>query len=77
MVDITGFASKAFGHLIGNLSELPAAEAIIFDIAIILIISAILAFIAKVLKQPLIPATTAHLPVVNRLFYSWDNYYEP
>jgi len=51
------------GHLIGTvsnigskISELPISEAVIFDLAIILLISVIFAFIAKSLKQPLIPA---------------------
>jgi len=49
---IAGFVSNATVHF----AELPATEAIIFDIALILIISAILAFIARILRQPLIPA---------------------
>ncbi|MDO8517364.1 MAG: cation:proton antiporter [Nanoarchaeota archaeon] len=48
---ITGFL-----QLTSNLNTLPADKSIIFDIAMILIISAIFAFIARSLKQPLIPA---------------------
>ncbi|MBU1008407.1 cation:proton antiporter [Candidatus Dependentiae bacterium] len=40
----------------GKISHLPPAETIIFDIALILILCAVFAFIAKVLRQPLIPA---------------------
>ena len=47
----------SFVHDFGTqISSLPIEEAIIFDIALILIISAILAFIAKLMRQPLIPA---------------------
>jgi len=54
MVDITGYA-MSFAATVGNhVSELSAGEAIIFDIAIILILAAIFAFIAKILRQPLI-----------------------
>jgi len=38
------------------LGRIPAEQVVIFDIAFILIISAVLAFIAKILRQPLIPA---------------------
>lgn len=54
MVSITGFATNAINGVGSYIGHLPAGEAIIFDIAIILIIAAIFAFIAKVLKQPLI-----------------------
>ena len=56
MVGITGYAIEAMNGIGTHISHLPASEAIIFDIALILIISAILAFIAKILRQPLIPA---------------------
>ncbi len=56
MVGITGFATHAFTSFTEHLAGLPATEAIIFDIAIILVISTIFAFLAKILKQPLIPA---------------------
>ena len=59
MVDIssiTGFAVKGISNIVDQISHLPASEAIIFDIAIILIICAIFAFIARMLRQPLIPA---------------------
>lgn len=53
---ITGFVVDAVNDIGVHVSSLPTSEAIIFDIAIILIISAVLAFIAKMLRQPLIPA---------------------
>ena len=53
---ITGYAAGFMSNLANHFTELPATETIIFDIALILIISAILAFIAKILRQPLIPA---------------------
>lgn len=51
---VTGYGVNLFSEVF-RLSP-PTAESIVFDIAIILIVSAILAFIAKVLRQPLIPA---------------------
>ena len=39
-----------------HIGALPASEVIIFDIAVILILSAMFAFFARMLKQPLIPA---------------------
>jgi len=56
MVEITGLVTSVVSNIGIQISELPASEAIIFDIAIILILSAIFAFIARILKQPLIPA---------------------
>ena len=56
MVGITGYAIEVMNGIGNHISHLPASEAIIFDIALILIVSAILAFIAKMLRQPLIPA---------------------
>ncbi len=56
MVSITGYAVDVVAGIGNHISQLPASEAIIFDIAIILIVAAVLAFIAKVLRQPLIPA---------------------
>ena len=53
---ITGFATSIIENIGNQISHLPASEAIIFDIAIILIVCAIFAFIAKMLRQPLIPA---------------------
>ncbi len=49
-----------FASVVGVISEfianIPAEQALIFDIAFILIISAVLAFIARIFRQPLIPA---------------------
>jgi len=56
MVGITGYAVEVVNGIGNHISHLPASEAIIFDIALILIVSAILAFVAKMLRQPLIPA---------------------
>ncbi len=56
MVSITGYAVDVVAGIGSHISQLPASEAIIFDIAIILIVAAVLAFIAKLLRQPLIPA---------------------
>ena len=53
---VTGFVIEVMNGIGGRVSALPASEAIIFDIALILIVAAVLAFIAKVLRQPLIPA---------------------
>lgn len=56
MVNITGFATSALEGLNNHIASLHTSEAIIFEMATILIISAIFAFVAKILKQPLIPA---------------------
>ncbi|MFH1521527.1 MAG: cation:proton antiporter [archaeon] len=56
MNGVTGFAIGAMNGIENHIGNLPVGETIIFDIAVILIISAMLAFIAKILKQPLIPA---------------------
>ena len=54
MVGITGYVTGAVNGIGNHVSNLSVGEAIIFDIAVILIIAAIFAFIAKILKQPLI-----------------------
>lgn len=56
MVSLTSFTISIFDGIIDHLANLPMSEAIIFDIALILIISAVLAFVAKILRQPLILA---------------------
>jgi Kef-type K+ transport system membrane component KefB len=59
MVDVsimTGFVTKGISGIVDQISHLPMSEAIIFDIAVILIICAVFAFIARMLRQPLIPA---------------------
>ena len=53
---ITSFVSKIILEVSNNFSSMGASETIIFDIALILIICAIFAFLARILKQPLIPA---------------------
>jgi len=56
MVSITGFAADTVNGVVHHIGELPASEVIIFDIAVILILSAMFAFFARMLRQPLIPA---------------------
>ena len=56
MVDLTGYVTNIVNGVGNQIANLNSAEIIIFDIAIILIISAVFAFIAKMLRQPLIPA---------------------
>ena len=53
---ITGFVSNIPDVIYDYIGHMTSTETIIFDIAIILIISTIFAFIARLLKQPLIPA---------------------
>ena len=56
MVNLTGYLLEIPSKIYENLSHMSATEIIIFDIALIIIISSIFAFIARFLKQPLIPA---------------------
>ncbi len=56
MAGITGFVTGTINEIGNHVSHLSTSETIIFDIAVILIISAMLGFIAKILRQPLIPA---------------------
>jgi len=68
------YLASAFGGLVESISHLQPAEVIILDIAVILIISAVLAFIARVLKQPLIPAYVLTGLIVGPLFLGFvDN----
>lgn len=53
---VTGFAINSLNGVASHIGALPASEAIIFDIAVILILSAMFAFIAHMFRQPLIPA---------------------
>ena len=53
---ITGQVFEFVSGVANHLANLPTAEAVIFDIGIILLVSAVLAFVAKILRQPLIPA---------------------
>tara|TARA_Y100000310_G_scaffold337740_1_gene425596 strand:- start:10725 stop:12467 length:1743 start_codon:yes stop_codon:yes gene_type:complete len=55
-MEYTGLVTKVLDGATHKITELSIAETIIFDIAVILIISAVLGFIARILKQPLIPA---------------------
>jgi len=61
---VVGFMSNISTHI----SELPESEAIIFGVASILLMSAIFAFIARILKQPLIPAYIAAGLIAGPLF---------
>jgi Kef-type K+ transport system membrane component KefB len=56
MGGITGFAIGMVSDIGHHIDTLPASEAIIFEIALILILSAMFAFVARMLRQPLIPA---------------------
>ena len=56
MGDIVGMLSGVVGNISSHLANLPTSEAIIFDIATVLILSAIFGFVAKKLRQPLILA---------------------
>ena len=56
MVNLTGYLLEITSRIYENLSHMSATEIIIFAIALIIIISSIFAFIARFLKQPLIPA---------------------
>ncbi|NPE26853.1 hypothetical protein HNV12_02515 [Methanococcoides sp. SA1] len=56
MVGVTGYVTEAVNGVVHHIGALPPSEVIIFDIAVILILSAMFAFVARVLKQPLIPA---------------------
>lgn len=71
MVDITGFATQWIGNIGTHLSDIPMKDAIIFDIAIILIISAIFAFVAKIFRQPLIPAYVATGLLIGPIFFGF------
>jgi len=56
MVGITGLVTSIVENISNHFTNLPQNEATIFYIAIILIVSAALAFLARFLKQPLILA---------------------
>jgi len=56
MVGFTGNVIEAVNGVAEHIGTLPASEVIIFDIAVILILSAMFALFARMLKQPLIPA---------------------
>ena len=79
MVATSGFITNVVSGIGQHISGLPTSEIIIFDIAIILILSAMFAFIAKILRQPLIPAyVLAGLvigPLVLGFVKSWDLIY--
>jgi len=53
---MTGRVVDGVSDIVHHMGSLPASEVIIFDIAVILILSAMFAFVARILRQPLIPA---------------------
>jgi Kef-type K+ transport system membrane component KefB len=53
---LTGNVVSTVSGVTHHIGALPVSEVIIFDIAVILILSAMFAFIARMLRQPLIPA---------------------
>ena len=53
---LTGNVVGMVNGVADHIGALPASEVIIFDIALILILSAMFAFVARMFKQPLIPA---------------------
>jgi len=56
MIELTGRVIEMVNGVGHHIGTLPASEIIIFDLAVILILSAIFALIARTLRQPLIPA---------------------
>lgn len=56
MVGFTGSVIETVNGIANHIGALPASEVIIFDIALILILSAMFALFARLLRQPLIPA---------------------
>jgi len=53
---ISGFVMKIGDVFVSQFNNMQGSEAIIMEIALILILSTVLAFIARILRQPLIPA---------------------
>ena len=68
MGNINGYVVGFMSEISNHISELPESEAIIFGVASILLMSAIFAFIARILKQPLIPAYIAAGLIAGPLF---------
>jgi len=56
MIGLTAGVIETIRSVAVHIGTLPASEAIIFNMAVILILSTIFAFIARVFRQPLIPA---------------------
>jgi Kef-type K+ transport system membrane component KefB len=56
MIELTGRVIEMVNGVGNHIGTLPASEIIIFDLAVILILSAIFALIARTFRQPLIPA---------------------
>ena len=69
MVTLINYAIATIVGIGNHISNLPASEAIIFDIATILIVAAVFAFIARILKQPLIPAYVATGLIIGPLMF--------
>ncbi len=69
MAWLTGRVIEVANGVVHHIGALPASEVIIFDIAVILILSAMFAFIARMLRQPLIPAYVLTGLVLGPLFF--------
>jgi len=70
---ITGYVTNTLSKIGHEIAQLPTSEAIIFDLGIILILAAVLAFIAKIIKQPLIPAYVLTGLIIGPLFLGYIN----
>jgi Kef-type K+ transport system membrane component KefB len=73
MVEVIGYATEVINNAIAHLHSLPASEAIIFDLALILILCTVFAFIARGLRQPLIPAYVLAGVVIGPLVFGLIN----
>jgi Kef-type K+ transport system membrane component KefB len=71
MVGVTGYATHVVENVVNHVGSLPASEAIIFDIALILILCAMFAFVARMLRQPLIPAYVLAGVVIGPLVFGF------
>lgn len=71
MVGVTGYAAHVVENVVHHIGALPASEVIIFDIALILILCAAFAFVARILRQPLIPAYVLAGVVIGPLVFGF------
>ncbi len=70
-MDVTSLAVGFFSDVVGHFTNMPVKETVIFDIAFILIISAVFAFLARILRQPLIPAYVITGLLIGPLFWGF------
>ena len=56
VISITGFLLNVPDKVYGHLSHMQTTETIVFDMAMILIVATLFALVARLFKQPLIPA---------------------